>query len=146
MATSAGQPLKFSAPASVDLAALTDRGQFRFVKIAGTTSSSHFAPGQLVLAQPGDHNILGVSQSKPTAVGQMVEVVVLGFTKVVAGTAITEGAPLGPDSNGAAQAVTVTGSTYTKSAVGILANSGVDAANNDIVRALVNCPTGLAGT
>lgn len=145
MATDASQPLKVSRPASADLAALTGNGQFLFVKMAATASSTHFAIGQLVVAQAGDHNILGVSQSKPTAAGQMCEVVVIGVTKVKAVGAITAGATLGPDANGLAQAVTVTGSTYTKSSVGVLMQDS-DAAANDVATAVVNCLAPLAGT
>ncbi len=147
MATDGSQPLKVSEAASADLVALADgsKGQYHFVKKAATASSTHFAVGQLVVATAGDHNVLGVCQAKPTAAGQMCEVVVIGRTKVKSAGAITAGATLGPDATGLAQAVTVTGSTYTKCSVGIL-DQNADASTSDICTALVNCLAPLAGT
>lgn len=68
--------------------------QYRFLKVTG--------PHTVGLATAATDPVVGVLQNKPQNVGMAATVGIGGVTNVIAGAAITAGAKVAPDANGAA--------------------------------------------
>jgi hypothetical protein len=79
--------LNLSFPASADLSSY----QYRAVKLSG---------GQLALCDTLGEKAMGILQDAPAAAGAAGSVAVYGATKAVAGAAVTENDPVGPDASG----------------------------------------------
>jgi hypothetical protein len=119
----AGYALRITLPAGADLSAK----QYYFVKV--NTS------GQAVLCAAATDRPIGVLQNNPTS-GQEAAIVVVGGTKVVSSASIDEGALIGTNGDGKADAKTP-GSDTTEYGVGtVILAAGAD---NEILTAVVNC-------
>lgn len=119
----AGYALRITLPAGADLSAK----QYYFVKV--NTS------GQAVLCSGATDKPIGVLQNTPTS-GQEAAIVVVGGTKVVSSASIDEGALIGTNADGKADAKTP-GSDTTEYVVGsVILAAGAD---NEILTAVVNC-------
>lgn len=130
MALEASQPLKISVPAGADLSTL----QYTAVK--------RDASGNAVAVAAATDEAIGILQNKPTAAGQMAEIVVVGVSKMVSGGAISIGDPVAFTAAGKAQTCTRQGfgAAYaqgTKRCVGQLYGTAA-AANNDVCSVVVN--------
>ena len=127
MATQPGPiNLHYGWPASADLSAK----QFYFVEV--TT-------GEITVCNAAGDYAVGVLANKPTAQGQMGDVVMFGPTKVIAGGAITAGALVTTDGNGKAVSVSPTGGAgdVNKAILGrAMTDSGGD---GEIIGVWVNC-------
>ena len=123
MAYSSSQPVKMTCEAAAVLSAL----QFTFVKL---DSSGNAAAAAAATDIP-----CGVLQNKPTT-GQAAEIVVVGITKVEAGTTLTAGDLIGTAADGQAVAL-VAGVDTTAYVVGTMKESAGGA--GVISTAIVNC-------
>lgn len=90
--------------------------QYRFVRLTGANAVS--------AVTASTQAVVGIQNNRPNT-GEVVEIVVAGLTKVVAGAPITAGAELMPDTQG--RAITATGASNRSAgwaAVESAANAG----------------------
>lgn len=123
---------------------MATRDSFQVVK--GFAASADLSAKQYLFMELGSGTIaaanaitdvpVGVLQNKPDAAGQMGEVCMIGFTKMVASAAITAGALIGTTTAGKAVALTV-GTDTTQY---ILGRALTGASNDgDIIDVVINC-------
>ncbi len=119
----ANAAVKITLPAGGDLSS----SQYTFVKVNGS--------GQAIACSAATDTPIGVLQNAPAS-GEAATITVVGGSKVVAGAALDEGAAIGTDSSGKADAKTA-GADTTEYVVGqVISAAGAD---GEIATAIINC-------
>lgn len=128
MATTGPCPVRISAKAGAGLTAAT--AAFKFVKYS--------AEGTVVLCSASTDVPIGVVQEVPKAVGDIVQVVCVGETKVqIASGSPAANDPIGTDANGQAAVYAVTDTTVYS--VGRVVSADGGTAAGTLITAFVNC-------